>query len=213
MDQKKRDCIILSAAKAFARFGFKKASVDEIARDAGVAKGTVYLAAESKEELLYQALLHDVREWNAQMAKMIDPSADPMEMFAALALAGVESIQERPLLKQLFEGDLHALLPSWRDRFDEVTRLGRRNTEEVLQIGIRQGKFRPELDVEETAVLLMDLQVSTILFHQRETPDKDARMGRRLAAAMALISHGLFAAQPAVPAPAPERARRSSTRS
>ena len=37
----------------------------------------------------------------------------------------------------------------------------------------------------------MDLQISTMLFHNRETPDRPERLARRLAAAMALIERGL----------------------
>jgi AcrR family transcriptional regulator len=191
MDQSKRECIIVSAVKCFARFGFKKASVDEIAKDAGVAKGTVYLAAENKEDLLYQAILHELREWNAQMSKLIDPRKDALELLVELAQAGLTSLPGRPLIKQLFEGDMHSLLPHWQDRFDELTRLGRRNTADVLRMGIDQGRFRADLDADETAVLLMDLQISTMLFHNRETPDRVERLTRRLAAAMALIERGL----------------------
>ena len=36
-----------------------------------------------------------------------------------------------------------------------------------------------------------DLQVSTMLFHYRDTPDRDERLMRRFAAAMSLIDHGL----------------------
>jgi AcrR family transcriptional regulator len=43
---------ILDAAVAvFSRYGFRRASVDDVAREAGVAKGTIYLYHESKEEL------------------------------------------------------------------------------------------------------------------------------------------------------------------
>jgi AcrR family transcriptional regulator len=45
MELAKKECILVEAARAFARFGFKKTSVDEIAKAAGVAKGTIYLAA------------------------------------------------------------------------------------------------------------------------------------------------------------------------
>jgi AcrR family transcriptional regulator len=191
MDRSKHECIIVSAAKSFARWGFKKASVDEIARDAGVAKGTVYLAAENKEDLLYQAMLHELREWNAQMNKLIDPRKDALELLSELAQAGLASLPDRPLLKQLFEGEMHALLPRWHDRFDELTRMGRRSTVDVLQLGVKQGRFRADLDAEETAVLLMDMQIATMLFHNRETPDRQERLMRRLAAAMALIERGL----------------------
>ena len=37
MEAAKRECILIEAAKAFARFGFQKASVDDIAKAAKVA--------------------------------------------------------------------------------------------------------------------------------------------------------------------------------
>lgn len=47
----KKDQIIESARKLFNKYGFKKVSMDEIARDAGVTKRTVYMHFSSKEEL------------------------------------------------------------------------------------------------------------------------------------------------------------------
>ncbi len=212
MDRDKRECIIVSAVKCFTRFGYKKASVDEIAKDAGVAKGTVYLAAENKEDLLYQALLHDLRDWNAQTSKLIDPRKDALELLSDLARAGLESLGDRPLVKQLLEGELHALLPRWNDRFDELTNMGRRNTVDVLELGIKQGRFRADLDVENTAVLLMDLQISTLLFHNREKPDREERLLARFMAAMSLLEKGLTgsvavagsAARPRLKTPTPD---------
>lgn len=199
IDGKKRECIILAAVKCFSRFGFKKASVDEIAKDAGVAKGTVYLAAESKEDLLYQALLHELREWNGTVSRILDPRKPAGELLAALAVHGIESLNQRPLVKQLFEGDLHELLPRWASRFDELTSLGRRNVVEVLQLGVKKGEFRDDLDAEATAELLMDLQVATMLFHNRPSPDLEERRARRLSAAMSLVLNGLVA--PEKPSP------------
>ena len=54
MDHAKRETILESATRLFARLGFKKCSIDEIARAAGVAKGTIYLACDSKTDLFYQ---------------------------------------------------------------------------------------------------------------------------------------------------------------
>jgi AcrR family transcriptional regulator len=46
-----RDAILAAATETFARFGFRKTSIDDIARRAGIAKGTVYVHFESKDEL------------------------------------------------------------------------------------------------------------------------------------------------------------------
>lgn len=46
-----RDQILQAAEKRLYHFGYKKTTVDEIAADAGVGKGTVYLHFESKEDI------------------------------------------------------------------------------------------------------------------------------------------------------------------
>jgi TetR/AcrR family fatty acid metabolism transcriptional regulator len=55
-DPDKRRRLVEAAARAFARSGFDRASVDDIARDAGVAKGTTYLYFPSKRALFLAAL-------------------------------------------------------------------------------------------------------------------------------------------------------------
>jgi AcrR family transcriptional regulator len=48
--------ILEAARKVFARKGFEKATMDEIAEAAGVAKGTVYLYFQSKRDVYLEAL-------------------------------------------------------------------------------------------------------------------------------------------------------------
>lgn len=43
--------ILEAAVSVFSRYGFRRASVDDVAREAAVAKGTIYLYHESKESL------------------------------------------------------------------------------------------------------------------------------------------------------------------
>jgi AcrR family transcriptional regulator len=47
----KRDRILDAAQELFVRYGVKRTSIDDVAREAGIAKGTVYLSFESKAEL------------------------------------------------------------------------------------------------------------------------------------------------------------------
>src|SRR5213594_2114227 len=48
----KRERILAAAERVFARRGFFAARVSEIAKDAGVADGTIYLYFKSKDDLL-----------------------------------------------------------------------------------------------------------------------------------------------------------------
>lgn len=59
----KREAILGAALELFGRYGYRRTSIDDIAREAGVAKGTVYLYVENKEALfrtLSQSLLDGV---------------------------------------------------------------------------------------------------------------------------------------------------------
>ena len=51
----KRERILTAAVKVFARAGFYNARISEIAREAGVADGTIYLYFKSKDDLLISA--------------------------------------------------------------------------------------------------------------------------------------------------------------
>ena len=48
----KKEQIIAAARKLFTKYGYKKVSMDEIAREANVSKKTVYAYFKDKEELL-----------------------------------------------------------------------------------------------------------------------------------------------------------------
>lgn len=59
----KREAILAAALELFGRYGYRRTSIDDIAREAGIAKGTVYLYVENKEALfrtLSQSLLDGV---------------------------------------------------------------------------------------------------------------------------------------------------------
>lgn len=191
MEATKKECILVEAAKAFARFGFKKASIDQIARMAGVAKGTVYLACESKNDLFYQVLHREVRAWIAAVAQVIDPRSPADELLEKSSDAAIAYMVERPLLRSLLFGEAHNLMPDWGKELDELASLGVKNVEDILQLGIRQGIFREDLDVPSVALLLLDLQLAYFVLRDRGEGTLDETFYRRRAAAFDLVLNGL----------------------
>jgi AcrR family transcriptional regulator len=190
VEREKKDTILAEASRAFARHGFKKASVDDIARRAGVAKGTVYLAAESKQDLYYQVLHREVRAWVGETGAVIDPRVKADELLARLVAAATGYLERHPLVRELLFGEAAAALPGWADRFDELRVIGQGNIVEVLRLGIKQKVFREDLDVETVASLLQDLEVATYLFHTR-AKDAHEQLARRGAVGLDLVLNGL----------------------
>ncbi|MGK0347935.1 MAG: AcrR family transcriptional regulator [Myxococcota bacterium] len=99
--------ILQAATHHFLRFGYRKASISDIAKDAGVAKGTIYLYFESKNALMVAAISYEkvgqLEAFNLVMAK------PPHEQLRAyLQLVG-EAVQASPLVARLTRGDKEML--------------------------------------------------------------------------------------------------------
>jgi AcrR family transcriptional regulator len=154
-------------------------------------QGTVYLAAESKEDLFYQVLNREVRAWIADVSRAIDPRIPADQLLALASQAGLEYLEARPLVKHLLFGEAHLLLPGWSERLDELVALGGENAVQILRLGVRQGLFRPELDLEIVGQLLLDLQLAYFVLHDRDGPNRDRLISRRKVAALDLVMNGI----------------------
>jgi TetR/AcrR family fatty acid metabolism transcriptional regulator len=73
----KREAIMRAATKVFAQSGYFNSKVADVAREAGVADGTVYLYFKSKEEILRSIFERNtsdaVREGREELARISDP--------------------------------------------------------------------------------------------------------------------------------------------
>lgn len=69
MNERKRQ-ILEAAIKRFAQQGFKASSIQEIADEVGVAKGSIYLYFKSKGELLRSALLFTLEQMTKSIAEV-----------------------------------------------------------------------------------------------------------------------------------------------
>ncbi len=192
IDKNKKDCILVEAAQKFAQWGFKKTSMDEIAKAAGVAKGTLYLVSKSKEELFYQVLTRQLRRWDMEVLEDIDPAMPADQQLLMASQRSIESMNKYPLIRDFFFGKYSALIPSIKDRVPELRTLSLGPIREILQTGIRQGTFKKEMNVEQVANILLDLMTSTFLFHMNAQTSMDD-LSEREATAFDLIFNGIKA--------------------
>ena len=75
----KREAILRAAIKVFAGKGYFNSKVADIAGEAGIADGTVYLYFKSKDEILHsifdRAMAEFIAEGRREIANITDPSA------------------------------------------------------------------------------------------------------------------------------------------
>lgn len=183
------DAILDSASRCFTRYGFKRTSMDTIARTAHVAKGTVYLYCDDKADLFYRTVERELRTWTDGLAALID-DRPASEILMDMARRDAAFVEDRPLVADLLCGLLDGELPALQPRFAELRRVGLHHVIAVLELGIVQGGFADDLDVEATARILQEMHLaSAVLGHRGELPSRQVR--RQQAAALRLVLRGL----------------------
>ena len=98
-----------AARKIFLSRGFQAATIQEIAEEARIAKGTVYLYYKSKEDLYTALLLPSLEFLNVKFNALLsevegEKFATGEELFEALADVFVELQQRDPEIAMIYEG-------------------------------------------------------------------------------------------------------------
>jgi len=106
--QERAGRILEAASSLILRWGYNKTTIDDIARQAGVAKGTIYLHWKTREEL-FKALLKRERLEHArdfQRRVLDDPNGSTLR---GITKHSVLAMAKRPLLKAILLGDMDIL--------------------------------------------------------------------------------------------------------
>ncbi len=92
-----REVILDAMERLLARYGYKKTTVDDLAREAGIGKGTVYLSFPSKEEVALSSIdrvVDRVKEKLVEIAHSADDSAQRLrQMLHARVLMRFDSVR------------------------------------------------------------------------------------------------------------------------
>jgi AcrR family transcriptional regulator len=98
--------ILEAARRVLARYGVQGTTVDRVADEAKVAKGTIYLYFDTKDELVHTAVLDGLREMVAETVASDDPSLPPLDRIRKLILAQLRiQASNQDFLKTLIIGN------------------------------------------------------------------------------------------------------------
>lgn len=141
----KRDQIIDAALLVFTRDGFAAARTDSIAKQAGVAKGTLYLYFDSKEDIFKQAIrdrLLPVVDEMERLSGSLEGSAEQLlRMQIGRFYERVIGTELRQILRlMLAEGTRFPDIAAFY--FDNVISRGMASIRSTVEYGIRTGEFR-----------------------------------------------------------------------
>ena len=146
----RRERLLHSARSLFERWGFDKTSVDDIAREAGISKGAVYLEFPNKDAL-FKALLHrEFARYTEDWLRRFEKGRNEVTL-AQIMQQSIAAISANPIMKALMTRD--------RRFFGSFLR---RDTELVgLSVSMRADFFR---QLQEAGVVRNDIAAPVIAY-------------------------------------------------
>ncbi len=168
--------VLTASLKCFARYGYKKTTMEEIARELGLTKGALYSYARNKKDLYQKAVAQALTNWQVRVLEAVEEAATPEEKFMALSFKAFNYLAADHDLRKILINDpeIFPMFPK-DDPFFAINENSRNMLRAVLDQGIKSGVFRP-LDLESATWLLFSIYkmfiIDTYVVSDREATEK-----------------------------------------
>lgn len=145
----RREELLELAATLFAERGMRATTVRDIADAAGILSGSLYHHFDSKESMVDEILRGFLDELFDSYHKIVAEGLGPRETLEGLVVASFEAIDRSHSAVAIYQDEAKHLVGT--ERFEYITE---RNSEfrelwnGVVERGIADGSFRPDVDVE-----------------------------------------------------------------
>jgi len=142
----KYEAILRAAIKVFAGGGFFNSKVADVAREAGVADGTVYLYFKNKDDILVSIFNYYMEEALAAGRARLAETDDPIEKLSRIVHAHLERLGRDRNLAIVFQVELRSST-KFMEQFS-ATKVAEylEMIRSVIEEGQHRGVFRPELN-------------------------------------------------------------------
>lgn len=163
----RKEEIIRAAAELFSQKSYHDVTMDDIAEKVGVAKGTIYLYFDSKENLYLEIMEETYEEIESILEKETaksDPA--PVKLKKVLGLIFKFYLQNLDVLRILSRDETHLIREHYE--FTEHWRLRRiKLYEKILEKGVNEGSFKTS-NTELTALIIFGLVRSVMFYYKTE---------------------------------------------
>jgi AcrR family transcriptional regulator len=178
--------ILAAARKVFATKGFRDATVDDIAAEAGIAKGTVYLYYPSKKEMYLAALKQGLEELRQRTGAAMRAAAGAHGKLRAFVRTRMEYAEANRDFFRIYHSEFGNLTND--SEFQQLYLQQAKSLETVLHTAARKGEIR-RIRADFSAFLIYDMVKSVMI--QRLLGRSTARLDDDIETVTELIWKGL----------------------
>lgn len=183
--------IYSAALSVFAEYGFRKATLEDIADRLGMTKGNLYRYSKNKQDLYQSTVSWALLKWQTAVRDELNRHHDPKEQFTAMCFSAVAYLSENDDFRKVLshDPDIFPMFPE-RDPFFEINRDSVLLIKNILKNGIQQGQFRP-VDVEKVSEVIFMVYKMVII--RTYVLMEEKFVAEMFAEVFELLTNGLFA--------------------
>lgn len=153
-----REIILDAADRLLARYGYKKMTMDDLAQEVGIGKGTIYLHFRSKEEIVLSHVDRIVDRVLARLNEIAQSDAAPAaklrEMLVARVMLRFDSVQQYSESLSEVLRDLRSTLLERRERYFE-------REAEIITLVLKEGQRARAFRRQDASVIARALVAAT----------------------------------------------------
>jgi TetR/AcrR family transcriptional regulator, cholesterol catabolism regulator len=150
-----KEKILTEAAKLFWKYGVRTITLDDIAKRLGISKKTIYQHFPDKEDIVYQVVVAQMAQDEAEFSCINDRSTNPVEQMLILADTFK---QEAADMNPSVIMDVQRYYPkAWAVFMTHKENHILAMLKDNLQRGVAEGFYRPEIDIDVMARLRAEL--------------------------------------------------------
>ena len=164
----------------FAERGLRATTVRDIADSAGILSGSLYHHFKSKEQMV-EEVLRDFLDWLfARYQEIADTEPNPLERLKGLFMASFEAIEHRHAQVVIYQDEAKRLSGLPQFDFVEVRNKEQRQMWlDLLNQGVDEGYFRPDIDVDLVYRFIRDTTWVSVRWYQPGGPLTAEEVGRQ----------------------------------
>ena len=153
-DPDKPQQIIEAAVRVFAREGYYNSRVSDIAREAGIAAGTIYLYFKTKDDILVTLFRDKMAEFVGALRKAIAGEPDAASKVRRLVSLHFSMLEENPELAEVVQVELRQGQKFFRGASSQEIGAYFALIGSVLEEGVAERRFRSDLPVKVATKML-----------------------------------------------------------
>lgn len=157
------------ALGVFAKFGFKKTTMDDVAKELSMTQGNIYLYVKNKRDLFEKSVLHAIYKFEKYMIEALQCEKDVVKQIISMSAAGFEYISKNQDLFSILNKEKDLLIHPQESFFSseniekylEVNAFSKNMLISSLKQGIKEKRFR-DFDVDIISELLSQIYMMFI---------------------------------------------------